>query len=234
VALAILAPMIWGIAAILPGWRSVRAFGRRAARLVLRLTGCRLSVEGLEHLPRDGRCVLVANHTSYADMPALMALLPIDFAFVAKREVLSWPLIGTFVRKGRHPTVHGWGSPESVVDAQQIRRMIREGDAVLFFPEGTFGAAAGLRPFRLGAFDAAAVAEAPVVPIAIRGARSALRGDDILPRPGPIHVWVGKPIVADGQGRAAVISLRDRTMQAIAEHCGEPRLDLVAAAPVAR
>jgi 1-acyl-sn-glycerol-3-phosphate acyltransferase len=102
---------------------------------------------------------------------------------------------------------------------------------VLFFPEGTFVAATGLRPFRLGAFAAAAVAGVPVVPLALGGTRRVLRGDWGLPRPGRVSLWVGEPIAAEGTDMASLVRLRDRVADAIAAHCGEPRLDLVAGGP---
>jgi 1-acyl-sn-glycerol-3-phosphate acyltransferase len=85
-----------------------------------------------------------------------MALLPEDFVFVAKREVLAYPVIGTFVRRCRHVTVDRWDAQQSVSDAEAVDRALHAGERVLFFPEGTFVAATGLRPFRLGAFRAAA------------------------------------------------------------------------------
>jgi fatty-acyl-CoA synthase len=100
---------------------------------------------------------------------------------------------------------------------------------VVFFPEGTFVAATGLRPFRLGAFKAAADTGAPVVPLALRGTRQFLRGHDWLPRPRPLHLFVGAPLSAEGAHLGALVRLRDEVADVIAEHCGEPRLDLVAA-----
>ena len=102
---------------------------------------------------------------------------------------------------------------------------------MLLFPEGTFTAASGLRPFRLGAFKAAVETSTPIVPMAIQGTRQVLRGDNAIPRPGRVSLWIGAPIAPDGEGWRAIVSLRDRVAEAIAEHSGEPRLDLVAGGP---
>jgi hypothetical protein len=59
-----------------------------------------------------------------------------------------------------------------------------------------------------------------------------LRGESWLPHPGPIHLWVGPAVAPEGEGLAAVVALRERVAQAIADHCGEPRLDLVAGGPL--
>jgi 1-acyl-sn-glycerol-3-phosphate acyltransferase len=175
--------------------------------------------------------VLAANHASYADVAALLALLPVDFLFVAKREVLGYPLIGAFVRRCRHLTVDRWDALQSVADADLVGRALEDAEDVLFFPEGTFRKATGLRPFRLGAFAAAARSGVPVVPLALRGTRHVMRGDWGLPRPGPVWLWVGEPVSPEGTDMAALVRLRGRVADAIAAHCGEPRLDLVAAGP---
>jgi 1-acyl-sn-glycerol-3-phosphate acyltransferase len=104
---------------------------------------------------------------------------------------------------------------------------------VLFFPEGTFTAATGLRPFRLGAFKAAMETGTPIVPVALQGSRHVLRADSFLPRPGRIRIWIGPEMRPEGEGFEALLDLRDRVAGVIATHAGEPRLNLVAAGPPA-
>ena len=222
---------VWALVALVPSRRLGFALARFASRAGLRLMGCRLEASGLERLPRQGPLVLACNHASYADIVALVALLPIDVLFVAKREVLGYPLISSLVRRCGHLTVDRWDAVQSVADAELVARALAAGSDVLFFPEGTFVAATGLRPFRLGAFMAAARAGAPVVPLALTGTRHVLRGDLGLPRPGRIGLWVGDPIRPGGTDMAALVALRAEAIDRIAEHCGEPRLDLVAAGP---
>jgi fatty-acyl-CoA synthase len=228
--LALLFLLLLPIAMVLPRG-GARVMGRLGARLLLGLAGYRLRIEG-QGPPPQGPQVLVSNHASYADVPILMCLLSIDVLFVAKKEVLRWPLVGPFMRKVGHLAVERFEAQRSVADADAVVRALREGRSVVFFPEGTFTAAAGLRPFRLGAFKAAAETGAPVVPLALRGTRWLLRDGLSLPRPGRVHLWIGPPLAPAGEGWRAVVDLRDRSAEAIAAHCGEPRLDLIAGGPV--
>ncbi len=228
----VVVPCLWLLGALMRSPRRVRSISRLAAKLALKLGGWRLSVEGLHNLPRQGPVILVCNHASYADVPALLALLPLDFVFVAKREVLSWPFIGTLARGGRHPAVQRWQPLRSVADVRSVAAAADRGDSVLFFPEGTFTAASGVRPFRLGAFELAVERNLPVVPLALRGTRKILRAGEWLPRHGFIHLWIGEPLLPEGTGWQAAVSLRDRALEQIAAHCGEPRLDLVDAGPI--
>jgi fatty-acyl-CoA synthase len=224
---AALFAVLWPPAMVLPGRRATARIGRLAARILTTLAGARLTVAGLERLPADGAFVLAANHASYVDVPALLAAVPRDIRFVAKKEILSWPLVGAFVRKTEHLTVDRADAHQSVAEADRVGAVLRAGDPVAFFPEGTFTDAAGLRPFRLGAFKAAAEHGVPVVPVALVGTRRWLR-TPWAPRPGRISVWIGEPVRAEGTGWRDVVALRDRVADAIAAHCGEPRLDLVA------
>ena len=228
VALATFGLASWLAAAVIPSRRLAFTLQRVGARLALRLAGCSLSAEGLDQLRGRGPLVIAANHSSYADTPALIALLPLDFVIVAKREVLSWPLVGTFVRRVRHPTVDRLDPERAVADYEAIARRVRGGETALFFPEGTFTRAAGLRPFRMGAFETAVATGTPVVPLALTGTRHLLPSGRSFPRPGPIHLWVGAPIAPEGEGWDAAVRLRDRVADAIATHSGEPRLELVA------
>ncbi len=229
--LALLALMFWPVAILLPGKRAARRLARIAARLGLRLAGCRLSLEGVEHLAGDAPLLMVSNHTSYIDVAVLLALIPRDFVFVAKREVLRWPLVGLFVRRARHITVDRASAHDGVATAARVAAAIQDGDSVLVFPEATFTRAPGLRPFRLGAFKTAVETGTPIIPVAVRGARQVLRDGSRLPKPGPIHVWVGGRLALEGPDWRHTVALRDAAAETIAAHSGEPRLDMIVAGP---
>jgi 1-acyl-sn-glycerol-3-phosphate acyltransferase len=136
-----------------------------------------------------------------------------------------------FVRRVGHITVDRFDAQQGVADAGRVAASLESGRAVLVFPEGTFTSAAGLRPFRLGVFKTAVESGTPIVPLALTGTRHVLRDGTWLPRPGPIHLWAGKPIPPEGSGWKAMVALRDRVADAIAARCGEPRLELIAGAP---
>lgn len=230
VALALLAPPLALLARLLPRGRPVRVLSRLASRVALAISGCRVMVEGREHLPR-GPVVLVANHTSYADVPSLLAALPIDFLFVSMREILGWRLVGAFARLGEHPLVDRSTADRRLSAAREIEARLRAGESLLFFPEGALGAGVGVRPFRLGAFEAAVATRTTVVPIGISGARRVLRPGTRRPRPGRVHVRIGAPIPVEGVGWEEALRLRARAAEAVAERSGEPRIEHGGATP---
>jgi 1-acyl-sn-glycerol-3-phosphate acyltransferase len=214
---ALTLPALWGLLCALPEGRRADRLVRLWCRWILFLCGCRLRVDGLEHLRGVGPAILAANHASYLDAVALLAAIPTEFRFVAKQELRGTPLIRTVIRKAGHVAVERADVSRSVADAERVARLLGEGGTLLIFPEGTFVRAADLLPFRLGAFRAAVDAGRPVIPIALRGTREILPADTWLPRRGPITVAIAAPVApAAGGGWREVVELRDRVRAEIA------------------
>jgi len=221
---ALIAPVVWLLIAASPRPAWNWALGGGAARLFVRLAGIPLTIHGVENLPRDGSCVVVANHASYIDGIVLMAVLKHPVAFVAKRELGEQFLAGSFLRGIGCSFVERFDVQRSVDDAGRLRDSARNGGSLAFFPEGTFTHAPGLRQFHMGAFLAAAEAGLPVVPVTIEGARQILRDQSRMPRHGTLRVTIGVAIAPQGANWAAALALRNAARTQILHHCGEPDL----------
>ncbi len=219
-----LAIPVWLTVLLLPrmGWRW--AVMRAGARLLLRLTGTPLRVDGAGSLDQGDQRVLVANHQSYLDGVVLVAALPRPVRFVAKAELRRKPIPRLFLQRIGVEFVERFDRRQGVADAERTIRSVRAGSALLSFPEGTFRSMAGLLPFRMGAFLAAAQAGVAVVPIAIRGTRSILRGRSHFPHRGTVSVRIGKPLDPAGTDWAAAVQLRNAARAWILDHAGEPDL----------
>ncbi|HSC00248.1 MAG TPA: lysophospholipid acyltransferase family protein, partial [Burkholderiaceae bacterium] len=120
---------------------------------------------------------------------------------------------------------------KSAEHADVLVEAARGGASLVVFPEGTLTRNTGLMAFRAGAFQVAAQAGVPVVPVALRGVRSVLRDGTWYARRAPIAVTVCAPIAPEGADWAAAIRLRDRVRAEILQYCGEP--DLAPAADAA-
>jgi 1-acyl-sn-glycerol-3-phosphate acyltransferase len=218
-------PPLWLFLLLAPTGPAADRAVRLWCRLVLALSGCSLRVEGEAHLGARGAVILAAKHASYLDVVILLAALPVDFRFVAKRELIRTPLVGRVISKVGHLTVERGQASRSVADAERVTRALREGQSVLVFPEGTFQRPPGILPFRLGAFKSAVETRAPIIPITIRGAREILPADSWLPVPGPITVVASAPLAPERDGWPAMVQLRDRTRAEIVRRSGEPAVD---------
>ncbi len=210
---------------VVPTEQSRQAVTKRLAQFLLKLLGIRLTVRGLDQIPDAHPYLVVANHSSYIDAIVLIATLPPGIRYVGKRE-FSHLSISRFVfaRLGVE-FVERLDAQKSIEDSDRLLRLVQDGHSMVFFPEGTFGREPGLRPFRMGAFTIAAQTGAPVVPVALRGTRSILRGDQWLPRPQPVRVTALPPLHPKGKEWLDRLSLRDAVRTAILQHCGEPALE---------
>lgn len=224
----------WLVAVVVPSRRWFQRFVRRAARIYLPLTGIRFEVEGASRLDEAaGPFVFAANHASYLDAIPVMAALSVDYAFVVKREAATWPFIGRFIHRLGHLPVDRVDAGESADSTREMSDLLESGRSVVLFPEGTFTYASGIRPFKLGAFKLAVESEAPLVPIALVGTRRWLRDGTWIPRRSALKVVIGEPLVAPETSFSGIVQLKEETAELIAHEVGEPRLDLVAAGPVA-
>ncbi len=221
-----------GLAVILLPRRSWRwSVVQGGLRLLARCSGIPVTIQGREHLPRDRPCIVVANHASYLDGYLLIAALSGEFSFVAKAELQQRRSVALVLRRLGTEFVERFDLQQGAADTRRLISRARAGRSLMFFPEGTFTRAPGLRPFHLGAFLAAAETGLPVVPVAIRGTRSILRADSWFPRHGAIGVRIGEPLdpgraAAEDQGGAwsLALQLRDQARGQILRFCGEPDL----------
>jgi fatty-acyl-CoA synthase len=227
------------IAWIIPAWTIVlfykdeRAAGRytsAALKVLFTLAGSRVRVIGKEFMDTPGAKIYVANHASYFDVLPLMLGLGVPYRFVAKSEVLNMPFIGTFLKKMGHLSFDRANTGARRKAAQNISDVLRAGDSVFVFPEGTFVPEAGIRPFQLGAFKAAVDTGVPLIPVSLAGSRSFLRDRTFLPKPGDVTITLSPPIYPRKAGNSQsenwqeLVRLRDASREAIARYSGEPAL----------
>ena len=150
---------------------------RTVARTLLAALGVRLVWRG--PAPRPGS-LLVANHVSWLDVVALLAVEPV--ALVAKHEVRAWPAIGVLARLGGAVFLDRTRPRLLPASVGAVAASLRSGRSVAVFPEGTTFCGDARGRFRPAMFQAAVDARAPVVPISIRydSAAAAFVGDDTL------------------------------------------------------
>ena len=202
-----------------------RGIAHWSAHLFLLCVGLRVRVINLHRLPA-GPCVVVANHASYLDGPLLKGVLPARFSFVIKKEVSRVPLAGVLLRRIGSEFVDRFNRHAGAMDTRRLLKAADAGQALAFFPEGTFVEQPGLGKFHTGAFAIAARAQLPVVPLVIRGTRHVLPSGHFLPRWGRIEVEILPVIdVPSGVDSAAIATMtRDQARARILSALDEPDL----------
>jgi 1-acyl-sn-glycerol-3-phosphate acyltransferase len=198
---------------------------RMAARLwapgLLCGAGARLRVEGLEHVDFSRPHVFVANHQSIIDVCALFRALPVPIRFVIKQELAKVPFIGWYARAMGMVFIERERAREAATRLHRVVSLVRAGENLCAFPEGTRGRDGSVGPFKGGAFQVALQAGVPVVPIVIGGSGAVLPASGFRVRPGTITLRIGKPIPTAGlhagdrhalaqRAHAAVVALHGR------------------------
>jgi 1-acyl-sn-glycerol-3-phosphate acyltransferase len=200
--------------------REARDLARVWAKVNLWVAGIKVKVEGTENLPRSSSAdddgfgfMIAANHTSAADIFAIMAGLPLDLCWVARASLLKKPFMGWHLKRLHIPLARG-----SVGSA---KRLIREGKskldsgaAVMVFPEGTWKEGEGpMLPFKKGSFLLARTTERPIIPLAILGSQELLPPETLIPQKGTITLRIGTPI--DPKQFSDLEQLAEETYRAI-------------------
>jgi 1-acyl-sn-glycerol-3-phosphate acyltransferase len=213
----------WPLVVLMPGKARRWAMVHAAARLLLHLMGVQVTVSGAWPKAAGGT-LLAVNHSSYFDSLVLAAAVPGEPAFVAKHELDAQAVAGPFLRALGTLFVERTDPEGGIADTRAALAAAQAGQSLVFFPEGTFTRAYGLRPFRLGAFVIAVQQRLAVVPVTVCGTRSILRDGQWLPRRGKVTVHVGDAQAPDGDDFAATVRLRDRVRAAMLAHTSEPDL----------
>jgi 1-acyl-sn-glycerol-3-phosphate acyltransferase len=187
----------------------------RALDLAVR-AGLRLSITGLEHLPRQGPALLAANHVSYLDPVVLLVLghrAGRKVRAMAVQEAFDKPVTGYLVRAGRHIPV-GEGA-KRLASMRLAKEALRRGDLVLVYPEGTIPRTDAVAQAKAGAGLLALDAHVPVIPIGSAGLERRRGGERVRP---PAAVVIGPAVDLggiEGRGRAVYEAASERILDEV-------------------
>lgn len=237
--------LLHAVAHMVDGWWTIRfrfatlSQAERDARVqqwaarLLGIMGIRLVVQGTP--PAAGPALVVCNHLSWLDIVAIHAARHVRF--VSKAGVHHWPVIGTLAVGAGTLFIERESRRDALRVVHHMTQALRDGDLVAVFPEGTTSDGRGVLPFHANLLQSAIVADAPVLPAALRFADAATGETSQAPRyidddnllsslwntlsapPLQAIVRFGEPQPAAGRDRRAwalslhadVLALRDAT-----------------------
>jgi 1-acyl-sn-glycerol-3-phosphate acyltransferase len=166
---------------------------RTWSRLILRTTGVRVEVAGMERLVPGRTYVFVSNHQSIYDIPILFWSLPYQLRIIAKASLGRFPFLGWHLRRTGHMLVDR-RRPDRAAIFGWASRLTSRGLSLIVFPEGTRSAGGRVGVFKGGSFYLALEAGLPVVPISVVGSRHVMLKGRLAAYPGDVRLVVHEPI----------------------------------------
>jgi len=189
------------------------ACARTWARLILKTTGVRVSVVGLEHLEAGRSYVFAANHQSIYDIPIVFASIPFQLRIVAKESLGRIPFMGWHLRRAGHLLVDRRNPGPDIV--QKMRRLVGASSSLIVFPEGTRSVDGALGRFKKGSFIVAVDAGLSVVPVSLSGSRHVMKKGRLMVCPGEVRLTVHEPVPTSGVDRGQVLEFAARIRQTV-------------------
>jgi 1-acyl-sn-glycerol-3-phosphate acyltransferase len=162
--------------------------------LILKTTGVRVRVEGLERITPGTTYVFVSNHQSIYDIPVIFASLPYQLRIIAKASLARFPVLGWHLKRGGHLFVDR-DNPDRPGILARWRALVKDGLSLIIFAEGTRSMDGTVGRFKAGSFLLALEAGLPVVPIAVVGTRHVMQKGRLRTEPGDVQLIVHDPIV---------------------------------------
>ena len=195
----ILFPVTWLIGKKFPAAqeKTERAVLRSFIRFVLFLSGTKVTVTGLENVPKDRSVLYVPNHRSYYDILLLYRDVSAPTAFLAKKEIGKVPVLNLWLKR-----IHGL-----LLDREDIRaglktileaiELVKGGTSMVVFAEGTRGREGedtNLAPLHEGSFKISTKSGCPIIPVAITGSSAILEDHFPWVKSAKVIVEYGEPI----------------------------------------
>ena len=164
------------------------------AQLLMWISGASLNISGVNNIPNEGGVIFASNHQGALDILIHLAYLPRYFRFIAKSELFKIPFFGWYMSLAGYVPIEREVSASAHRTIGSVSDVLRKGDCILIFPEGTRSKTGELGPFKRGSLMAAFSSGAAVVPVAISGSYRMMPKKSYLINIVPISIKFGLPI----------------------------------------
>jgi 1-acyl-sn-glycerol-3-phosphate acyltransferase len=173
----------------------------------VRIAGVRVQTLGLEKIDPTRTYVFMSNHISNLDPPIMLPLIPRRTSVMVKKELFSYPLLGSVMRIGELVPVDRGNRDAGIAAVREAVKAIQHGLNMTIYVEGKRSFDGRLLPFKKGPFYLAEECNVPVVPITISGTEEVMPKARFSIRPGTVTVQFHDPIEpADFGGRERLMA----------------------------
>jgi 1-acyl-sn-glycerol-3-phosphate acyltransferase len=198
--------------------------GHRCARawawLILKTTGVRVRVSGLENLDAARSYILVANHQSIYDIPIVFMSLPLQLRIISKDSVGRVPFLGWHLQRTGHLLVDRKNPGAGIL--KRMAHLVRAARSLIVFPEGTRSLDGAVGRFKGGIFLLAIDSRLPVVPVSIARSRFVMAKGRLMVCPGDVMLTVHEPMATAGITRDGAREFAERVRTVVRGGVDEP------------
>lgn len=160
----------------------------------VRIAGVRVQTLGLDKLDPARAYIFMSNHISNLDPPIMLPLIPRRTSVMVKKELFSYPLLGSVMRFGELVPVDRGNRDAGIAAVRDAVKVIRDGINMTIYVEGRRSFDGRLLPFKKGPFYLAEECNVPVVPITISGTEEVMPKARFSIQPGTVTVQFHDPI----------------------------------------
>jgi len=184
------------------------------ARSLVKFAGVTVSTTGEEKIP-SGPVLFVSNHQGNFDIPLLLGYVEKPKAFIAKIELLKFPLIRTWMTHMKCVFMDRSDVRQSLKVINQAADHLKEGYSMVIFPEGTRSKGGNLGEFKAGSLKLALKAKAPIVPITINGSYKIMEQNGFIIKPAQVEITIHDPIPTADLTKEEAMELPERVREII-------------------
>jgi len=200
--------------------------GHRCARswawLIVKTTGVRVRVAGLEHVDPSRSYVVAANHQSIYDIPILFTVLPLQLRIVAKDSLGRIPFLGWHLQRTGHLLIDRKHPGAGIL--KRMAALVRAARSLIVFPEGTRSADGRVGRFKGGIFLLAIDSSLPVLPISVARSRFVMAKGRLMVCPEEVAVTVHAPMATTGISREQAREFAEQVREVVRRGVDEPQL----------
>jgi len=164
------------------------------AKILLLICNINVKVIGKENLLYGKSQIFMANHQSDFDVLIALACIPVQFRWIAKKELFSIPLFGAAMKSAGYIEIDRHNREKVLQSIDEAALRIRNGKSIMTFPEGTRSRDGEIDDFKLEVFHLAIKSGVPIVPVSIIGSGRIMPKRSVRIKPCQIKLVIGEPI----------------------------------------
>ncbi|MCR5302974.1 MAG: 1-acyl-sn-glycerol-3-phosphate acyltransferase [Lachnospiraceae bacterium] len=163
--------------------------------VLVKMSGARIDIRGMENIPEDRAVLFCANHRSYFDIISTYAVMPHVTGYLSKQQIANVPLLGGWLRLGKSVPLDRKNIKKGMQSIMKCVDLVNEGVDIFVFPEGTRSVVDGeFGEFHEASFKIAQRSGCSIIPVTLNGTREVFEAHFPRVTPHDVVIEFGEPV----------------------------------------